>query len=493
MSSPVDLNFSSFIKIERGSKEALFMQVVYQFINAVNLGLLKDGALLPGSRKLAASLGLHRKTVIAALTELQEQGWIDSVPNIGTFVKNPKLNKATASLKTKEHPPKEAPYHFRRELILDLPQTEAKGKYYFTDGTPDEDVIDIAELIRFYGGVLRRKRKSHFFYSDIESSAYFRDQLSIYLNLTRGFHLSKEALLPISSREKIFSILSRLIIEPGNIVLVGELSYFLPNMIFSQAGAKLKTIPVDQEGIDVDYIEAHFNPGDIRCIYINCLSHYPTTVKLSEYRKQRLLELAKLYEFIIIEDEEDFEFCSVKEKPQSLFKLDGGNQVIYIGALGKYLNTNFQMNFVIAPLDLLSEAKKYLNVFGKTDFMLERALGEMIHEGDILRYQRKSNKTYQVRKTSFTNLLRSYFKDTVIFQVPESGLAFWINFKATFSLLQLQTKALELGLLIPKSCIYQTKTVTALRLGFAHLNEIDMESAIKILFQAYEAVSQSES
>ena len=490
MNSPVDINFASFIHIERGSKEAIYMQIAYQFINAVNLGVLKEGELLPGSRKIATALGLHRKTVIAALSELQDQGWLDMIPSIGSFVTHPKLSKTTSSSNDKPQPPKQAPYKFRRELILELPQADTKGKLFFTDGTPDEDIIDTTELSRFYGSVLRRTKKSHFLYSDVERSAYFREQLSSYLNLTRGFHLSKDALLPISSKEKIFSILSRLLIEPGDIVLVGELSYFLPNMIFSQAGARLKTIPIDMEGIDVDYIETHFNPGEIRSIYINALSHYPTTARLSNARKKQLIELSIRYDFIIIEDDEDFEFSHLKGKTSSLFHIDGGSRVIYIGALGRYLNASFQMHFMIGPLDLLTEAKNYLNVFGKTDFMLDRALAEMIHEGAMLRYQRKASKIYLHRKATFAALLERYFKDEIDFSVPDSGLAYWITFKESFSILKLQHQALKCGLLIPKACLYQSKALSALRLGFAHLSEADMQAAISSLYKAYKKLTR---
>ncbi|ULT22777.1 hypothetical protein KUH03_26150 [Sphingobacterium sp. E70] len=59
----------------------------------------------------------------------------------------------------------------------------------------------------------------------------------------------------------------------------------MPNMIFSQAGAKLKTVPVDAMGMDIDYIADHFAPGEIRCVYINTKCQYPTTVSLSEKGK----------------------------------------------------------------------------------------------------------------------------------------------------------------------------------------------------------------
>ncbi|WP_313156632.1 aminotransferase-like domain-containing protein [Sphingobacterium multivorum] len=486
MSSPVSIGFHSFIKIDRRKEDAIYLQIVYQFINAVKRNLLEDGDLLPGSRKIADELNVHRKTIVAALAELQEQGWVKILPNRGTFVKNPeRIGTSRSAVKAFRQPPDFAPYFFRKELILDMPISEVPERYYFTDGTPDYNVIGTEELVRFYASMVKRKKKSDDFPTTTEGNLFFRDQLSYYLNLTRGFHLSRNFLLPIASREQIFSILSRLLIRPGDIVLVENLSYFLPNMIFSQAGAKLKTIPVDAEGMNVDKIGDQFKLGEIRCVYLNTRCQYPTTVNLSERRKIQLLALAEQYNFIIIEDDVDFESSFFKEKGESLFRKNGGNRVIYTGAFGSFFDPGFQMNFLIAPQDLLDEGKKYLNIFGKPNFMIEKTLGEIIHQGDIFRYQRKFQKTIAERKELFAQLLLRHFEDQIRFEIPSSGLAFWIQFNRVVSLTALQEKVRLLGLLLPSNCLYQNKTVTALRLGFAHLDEQSMVTAISLLRAAY--------
>ncbi len=486
MSSPVRIGFHSIIKIDRRKEDAIYLQIVYQFINAVKRNLLEDGDLLPGSRKIAEELNVHRKTIVAALAELQEQGWVKILANRGTFVKNPELIGTSGSaIEAFRQPPDFAPYFFRKELILDMPISEVPERYYFTDGTPDYNVIGTEELVRFYASMVKRKKKSDDFPTTTEGNLFFRDQLSYYLNLTRGFHLSRNFLLPIASREQIFSILSRLLIRPGDIVLVENLSYFLPNMIFSQAGAKLKTIPVDAEGMIVDKIGDQFRPGEIRCVYLNTRCQYPTTVNLSERRKIQLLQLAEQYNFIIIEDDVDFESSFFKEKGESLFRKNGGNRVIYAGAFGSFFDPGFQMNFLIAPQDLLEEGKKYLNIFGKPNFMIEKTLGEIIHQGDIFRYQRKFQKTIAERKELFAQLLLRHFEDQMRFEIPSSGLAFWIQFNRVVSLTALQEKVRLLGLLLPSNCLYQNKTVTALRLGFAHLDEQSMVAAISLLRAAY--------
>src|SRR5690606_42032838 len=70
----------------------------------------------PGSRKIAEELQVHRKTIVAALDELQEQGWVKTVPNIGTFVKKPEfLLPINSGPKRCLLPPEKAPFHFRKD------------------------------------------------------------------------------------------------------------------------------------------------------------------------------------------------------------------------------------------------------------------------------------------------------------------------------------------------------------------------------------------
>lgn len=495
MSSPVDISFHSFIKIDRRKKEAIYMQIVYQYINAVKKNLLEDGDRLPGSRKIAEELKVHRKTIVAALEELQEQGWVNTLPNIGTYVRNPELSSLHLKrAKAFMHPPEKAGFHFRKEFILDTPLEENLENLYFTDGTPDYRLIKSEELARFYTSVLRRKKQSGVIPNSIDGSLFFRNQLSFYLNLTRGFHLSRDFLLSVAGLEKVHTILSRLLINTGDCVLVEEFSYFLSNMIFSQAGAKMKTIPLDEDGMDIDSIKNNFKPGEIRFVYINTQCQYPTTVRLSDTRKTQLLDLAEAYDFIVIEDATDFEFSLSKNNKESLFRKDGGNRVIYIGAFGRFLNPGFQMNYIIGPKNLLQEGKKYLNIFGKPDSMMEKALGELIYQGDIHRYQRKAKKEIAERKEMFAELLYTHFNNRINFTIPLSGLAFWIQFKDSFSLSQLQKITKEKGLFIPGVCLYQNREVTALRLGFAHLNSQEMLEAVKILEAAfYELLNENKS
>lgn len=494
MSSPVNIPFSEFIKIDRRKAEPVYLQIVYQFIQAIQRRLLDDGVRIPGSRPLSHELGIHRKTMVAALDELEAQGWVEIRPNIGTFVRNIEAKKRNGEQKPvgRSRFTGTSDFSFRENFVLDLPHQEHHCKYYFTDGRPDYRIIKTDELAQFYSAALRRRsvisRLSEY---SMEGNLFFREQLSYYLNLTRGFHISQKNLLNTKNKAILLHILAQLLIREGERIAVGDFSDFLPNMIFNQAGAVLTTIPVDQNGIDVNFLRRNYGKGDIKFVMTSPQHQYPKTTNLSAERRKQLIALAEEYDFIIIEDDENHELTYERSAALPLVKIDSSERVIYLGSFGSFLIPGFQTTFLVAPEDFVREARKYLNVFGQIDVIKEQALADMIRTGNIHRYRRKALKAYHTRRDAFAELLLRHLADYITFDPPAGGLAFWVNFRQPMNLVQLSEILKEKGLFLPRTCLFQNRNTCALRLGFGHLNEKEMKETVTLLRSGCEMLFRS--
>ncbi|MBS1550147.1 MAG: PLP-dependent aminotransferase family protein [Bacteroidetes bacterium] len=474
-------SFFTFIKINREHKDPVYLQIVYQFINAIRQGILSDGTKLPGSRILAKELNIHRRTMVAALEELRTQDWLEVLPNIGTYIKNSE-KKTSITISNPRNTLTEIP--IISNYILDLPSHENHCKHHLNDGSPDYRIISSEELARFYSGVLKRKLHQNL-NRNFQPTDFFYGQVTSYFNSIHHLSVQKKNLICASNREIILNIVVQMLIKQGDLVLVPELNYFFTNMIFRQAGAAVQTIPLTEDGIDVEAIRHRYQKGDIRLFYLSSRFQYPTGKSLSAENRKAILQLAHDYEFILIEDDTDAEFSYEKNQNNSLYKENSTSWVIYLGAVGRFLLPGFQTYCMIAPENIITEAQKYLNFFGNTDVYREQAIGEMISEGDMLRYRRKILKIYQERRKTFSDLLQNYFKEEITFQIPTGGLAFWIVFKSNISLVQLSEKCLQNGLYIPKYCLYQDRKTTAMRLGFAQVNEKELQETFEILAQCY--------
>ncbi|ROH99756.1 aminotransferase-like domain-containing protein [Chryseobacterium daecheongense] len=487
MDSPVEAPYQSFIKIDRKSDTAIYMQVAHQLINAIQRGSLPLGTKLPGTRALSSILEVHRNTIVAVYDELFAQGWVESLPNKGTFVigKNEEkpLKIGNFNKNNLQLYPSSTGFSFKTTNILDNPFEHSDCQYMFNDGVPDIRLTQIDQHSRIYSSIM--KRKGHYKmlgHYNHDGSEFFKKNLANYLNLSRGLAISKNNLLITRSTEMSIFIASEILLSEGDVVLVGDLSYFSVNMIFQKKGVKILSVPIDDEGLSVDGVREICKKQKIRMLYLTPHHHYPTTVTLSAQRRLELLNLANEFGFAILEDDYDYDFHYDKSPILPLASADTTGMVIYTGTFGKSLAPGFRTGFIVAPENLMTEMRKYLGIIDRQgDILMEQVLGEMIAEGEIHRYLKKSLKVYQERRDRFIELLNEHLGDYIDFRKPSGGLAVWIEWKVPLNLMQLSRKCSQDNLFLPKTLLYQNRELTAMRLGYGHLTFEEMENSVRIL------------
>ncbi|SEP78163.1 transcriptional regulator, GntR family [Hyunsoonleella jejuensis] len=495
MNSPVVDILEQLIHFDKSDTKPVYIQIAQQVINAIQRGYLQKGVVLPGSRVLSKTLHIHRNTVVAVYDELASQGWVEIIPNKGTFVLVPE--QTTVAIKATSHHVKQAyayskqtGFPFQSSLNLASTSQATKARYSINDGKPDLRLHPVHEFSRWYSAVMKRKSLVSKWNTTPQYVSTFETQLCNYLNATRGFHIKPYNLISTRSTEMSLYIVSQLLVKQGDVVLVGNLSNYAANMIFQQAGAAIKTVPVDANGLDVQYIKRHFVKGSIRSVYVCAHRHYPTTQTLSAERRLELLELAKAYEFAIIEDDYDYDFQFNGSAMLPMASADANGVVIYLGKFGQSLFPSFQTGFVVAPENLISEAKNYLQLLDRQgDVIQEQMLTELISEGEIYRLMKKNIITYKERRDCLYKCLEINFKGVLSWKIPSGGLAIWLQFNPKISLIKLVEEADKNDLYIPKTILYQDKNTCAIRFGFGHLNEEEIERVIKKLKKAYKAVS----
>ncbi|KJD36475.1 GntR family transcriptional regulator [Tamlana sedimentorum] len=498
MNSPVSDLLKQLISFDKSLSQPVYIQVSQQIINAIQRGYLSKGNKLPGTRVLSELLFVHRNTAVAIYDELASQGWVEIIANKGTFVLFPEENatkiKASAASINKAYQYSESTgFSFQKSFHLSPTTQSSEAKYSINDGKPDLRLHPVHQFSRWYSAAMKRNTLVGKWNKSNESqSTLFKTQLCNFLNTTRGFHIKPSNIVSTRSTEMSLYIVSQLLIKPNDIVLVGQLSNYAANMIFQQAGATIITIPVDENGLDIEYIKTHFIKNRIRCVYICANRDYPTTVSLSTERRLQLMQLAKTYGFAIIEDDYDYDFQFDGSAMLPMASADANGMIIYLGKMGQSLFPSFQTGFVVAPDNLISEAKNYLQLLDQQgDLIQEQMLLELIYEGEIYRLLKKNVVTYKQRRDALCKQLNLHLKDIVTYNIPSGGLAIWLQFKTKVSLIKLAKVAQEHDLLLPKTVLYQDQNNCAIRFGFGHLNEDEIEIVVKKLKVVYDSVSNS--
>lgn len=490
--SPVNELLKTVIQVDSTNSTPMYIQMAQQIINAIQRGYLNAGTALPGTRTFKTIFNIHRNTAVAVYDELVAQGWVEMIPNKGTFVLDPKPQKKKIkapfnSVVDAYYYPQTSGFPFERSFHLSSTSEYSEAKFSLNDGQPDLRLHPMHEFSKWYSASMKRKSLILKWNSSVKQKhTLFENQLCNFLNASRGFYVQPQNVMNTRSTEMSLYIISQLLLRKKDVVLVGQLSNYKANMIFQEAEATIIQIPVDENGMNIDFIEKHFTKGKIRCVYVSANRDYPTTQTLTAERRIQLLSLAHTFQFAIIEDDFDYDFQFEGSPMLPMASADANGMVIYLGKLGQSLFPSFQTGFVVAPENIITEAKNYLQMLDQQgDLIQEQLLSELIYEGEIHRLLKKNSVTYKRRRDLTCEGLKKHFNNAIQFKKPSGGLAIWIHFVPSISLLQLAEETAKLDLFLPKTILYQDKNTCAIRFGFGHFNEEEIEIVLQKLKTAY--------
>lgn len=481
--------YRSYIDIQRDDPIPVYVQIANQIAIAIQKKHLSDGLKLPGTRKMAEILGVHRNTVSSSYAVLEAQGWVRMEVGRGTFIHGNTQDHAAADERGKHRTgfPNQTGFTFRRWTLLDQVYGPGTASIRMDDGLPDIRLSNLDHLARlFHTNMKRRGTLGKLEAENKAAHHFYKEQLTHYLNLTRGLGIAEDQLLITRSWELGMNIIAETLIRPGDFVMVGELSYFAVNMILQKAGARVQTVPMDEEGIIPDALRKIHRRQPFRMLYLTPSYHYPTTVTLSQKRREVLLQMSSELSFIILEDDYDFDFNYDQRPLLPLAAMDTEGMVVYLGTFGRTMPSAFRSGYVIAPQPLILEMQKLNAVMDRYgDPLGELALGELIADGDIYRYLRESVQEYKKRRDVLVQDLAVHFGHVIDFDVPNGGLALWTTWPHSLNLVKFSKACSKEGLFIPPYLLYQSKDLSGIRMGFGSLNSTEISKAVEIMKSVY--------
>lgn len=487
------LPFPALIPVDKSAKTPVFLQIAAALTDHIRSGTIPAGAQLPGTRTMSELLGLHRKTIVAAYDELLAQGWIETQSSRGTFVsqklpeiKPLSLKKGTVLASVPDTPP-QAGFPFKANPMLVSPVFKGSSALAFNDGFPDVRLAPWDALSRAYRTALRQGfRKNLLFYSETTGEPSLRSAMTEYLRDSRGLPISIENVLITRGTMMAIHLAVQCIVQPGEVVVVGEVSYTSCNLIIRQSGAQLLTVPVDEYGMDVAAIEAICKKMPVRMVYVTPHHQHPTTVIMPAERRLRLLQLAQQHRFCILEDDYDYDFHYNSSPILPLAAADAGHNVVYVGSLSKVFSPALRIGYVVAPAEVIEAMADLRRVIDRQgDNLLEAAVATLFRDGEMRRHLKKAQKTYHRRRDLFCEMLKTELGHVVEFSKPTGGLAVWARFDPSLPLPEVARRSREGGLWISDGLHY-SRSLNATRLGFASVNEEEIERGMKILKRAVE-------
>ena len=415
--------------LDPGRGSPLFVQLSEALANDIRTGRLKPGDPLPGTRALATRLRVHRNTIIAGYRELMAQGLVQARRGGGTFV----ADEALATLQALDGcpPASRAPTYSLppppRPLPLIFPP-DPRTAFILYRAAPDVRLFPSSVLARGFRTGLRRHGRSLLSYGDPRGHESLRRALSTMLSYSRGLSVEPGDLMVTRGSQQAIDLIARVLLTPGDVVAVEALGNPGTWTALRMAGADLKPLPVDDEGLEVDALVALLKRQKVKAVYVTPHHQFPTNTVMTAARRKQLAALSLEHGFAIIEDDYDHEFhYEGRPEPPIAADADGAN-VLYLGSLSKILAPGLRIGFLVASpplMDRLVALRLASDMQG--DAAVEYAIAELFEDGELLRHLRRMRNLYARRRDALASALTRRLGSVLSFRIPSGGMALWVR------------------------------------------------------------------
>jgi GntR family transcriptional regulator / MocR family aminotransferase len=461
----------------------VFLRIARGVMRDIRRGRLVPGQKLPGSRAWAAQLGYNRNTLLAAIGELEAQGWVTTTPTRGTFV-SAQLPEKLAEASTRGLAslgvtlPPEPDFLHPRPFELE-PRVMA-----LSAGTPDPRLVPVELLARTWRRVVRRGGPRLMEYGNPGGHPALRQALAHMVRELRGIPATAEHVVVTRGSQMALDLLARAVLRPGDAVAVEALGYRPAWEALRLSGAKVIAVRVDEQGLDVAALEKLSARRRLRAVYVTPHHQYPTTVTMSASRRLALLALARRHGLLVIEDDYDHEFHYDGRPVLPLASADEAGVVASVGTLSKVLAPGLRLGFVVAPRALTERLIRLRAVMDRQgDHPMEATVAELIEEGELQRHVRTMRGVYRARRDVLLERIAKRLGDTLSCAVPSGGISVWTHVTRPVDLVAWCTRARARGVDVRAGSQYtfDGREPGALRMVFARFNETELTHAIDVL------------
>ena len=461
-------------------------QLYEQLRQAILLGAWTAGARLPTSRQLAEQYDMARMTVQQALDQLQAEGYIVTRPGAGVFVTDDLL--LPDALHTAE-PAAPRFSHWGGRLQASRPVRSQSGRTSTLRNQPHID-IDFGfgrSFATIFPYDIWRKMLSRYLgtddailtrYGSIGGFEPLREAIATYVSRWRQIDCTAEQVVIVNGIQQAIDIVNRLFINRGDEVLVEEPGYVNAYRVFQVYGAKLRPLPVDDDGFPVESI-----PADSRAklVFVTPANQFPRGGSMPLARRLRLLAWAKNNNAYIVEDDYDGELRYDGHPLASLRSLDQHGRVIYLGSFSKVLFPALRVGYVVLPPELLRpflQTKQLMDRGAPT--LTQAAVADFIANGHFERHVRKLRKAYGPRHAALCDALGRYLDGVVAYNRTPAGLQMMLRLPAEWDETAVIEKAASAGVAVYGGTPFHLRepACPSLMLGFSGLDVVEIDEGI---------------
>ena len=383
------------VKLDRSAKTPLAEQIRLAIGAAIEGGVLVSGARLPSWQDLAAQLGVARGTVRTAYERLSAAQLIVASRATGTRVaERPRLAARP------EAPPDPGSF-------MEIYQEMNRGPALFQMGVPAAEIFPATLLARLRAQAVRAETSASLVYPDPRGEIELRREIAGYLAVSRGIDCSPAQVIITSGFAGGLGLALRVLRLEGRKAWIEEPGFPFTRKGLELAGLTAAPVPVDADGIDLDYGFAHC--PEAKLVVVTPGQQAPLGVTLSLDRRLRLLDWAGRQNAWVIEDDYLSELQLKGRAAPALASLDRAGRVIHIGSFSKTISPGLRLGFLVVPASLLTRFAEIAACLAPAPGpSVQLATAAFLRDGHYMRHLRRTKRAYATKREMLLKCLQSY-------------------------------------------------------------------------------------
>ena len=466
----------AYLRLYRGLRDAILG------------GRLARGAALPSTRQLSGSLALSRNTVLRAYEQLIAEGFAMARRGGGTFVVDQIVGEPL--LAPLGHAPIQLGAQGRRietavmqNLFVEI-GTLAPVRYDFLFGVPDASLFPIQDWRTTVSRCIDRASKRTLGYDHPSGVMRLRELVAAHIVKHHGVRCHADQVAIVNGAQQAFDLLARILLEPGDAVLLEDPCYPAIRTTLQAAGARIVAAPVDTDGVDVEAADRDLR-DQCRLAYVTPAHQFPTGAVMSAPRRRALLAWAARVGAVVIEDDYDGDYRHIGAPTQALQGMDV-ERIVHVGTFSKSFFPALRMAYVVLPASLVMPfaTAKWIADWSSSA-LIQHALADFIEGGHFTRHLKRSSVIYARRRRTLLAMIKRELGDRAIVTGGDAGMhvVLWLPELALDAVPSLVTRARSLGVgVYPVSAFYSQPPPTAgLVLGYSGLSEPQIAEGIALL------------
>jgi GntR family transcriptional regulator/MocR family aminotransferase len=462
--------------------EPLFRQVYAGLRQAILSGTFRAGDRVPSTRDLADQLGISRTVVVLAYELLLAEGFVAGRSGSGTYVP---AGLAAARARRSGKPSELRLSRFGAAAAamasrVQFPAPRATPlPYDFAYGRSDVECFPFEPWRRILRRRARQARIRELDYGPSAGSEALREAICAHLRRSRAVACEPSQMIVVNGSQQALDLIARVLIEPGDGVVIEDPGYQGTREILRAARARLHAVAVDRDGLDPTRL-----PARARAAFVTPSHQFPTGAILPLARRQALLHWAKRRNAVIVEDDYDGELRYQGKPLESLQGLDSEGRVIYVGTFSRTIFSALRIGYLIVPKSLLPAftAAKWL-CDRHTATLEQETLADFIGTGMYERHLRRLRRRNAASRHALLEALQEHIGDRVEVTGADAGahIVLWPRKRISEDAVVAAAASRGVGVYGVNGYFLRPPSRPGILLGYSRMREAEIREGVRRL------------